>query len=176
MSNADTTRLTWLEEAAAIEARLGPAGVADRAELAGRSGENFMAAIVDGALPPPPIAELMGMTPIRAVDGVAVFQGLPGPQHYNPLGSVHGGYAATLLDTAVGCAIHTLLPVGKGYTTLELKVNYVRAITTKTGPVRAEGKVVHLGGQTAIAEGRLTDAAGKLLAFATTTCLVFDIG
>ena len=98
-----------------------------------------------------------------------------GLAHYNPSGVVHGGYAATLLDTAVGCAIHTLLPAGKGYTTLELKVNYIRAMTDKTGPVRAEAKVINLGGQVGIAEGRITDANGKLYAFATTTCLVFDI-
>ena len=175
MSDADTKKQAWLDDAAARLAQLAPAGVAGREALGGRSGEDFLAGISRGELPAPPIFELMGITPVQAVDGVAIFQGTPGAEHYNPLGSVHGGYAATLLDTAVGCAIHSLLPAGKGYTTLELKVNYVRAMTVKTGPVRAEGKVVHLGGQTAIAEGRLTDAAGKLLAFATTTCLVFDM-
>jgi len=165
----------WTDEAVALNNKLAPPGVAGREALAGRSGNDFLAGISKGELPPPPIGALIGMTPIKAADGVAVFQGTPGAEHYNPLGSVHGGYAATLLDTAVGCAVHSMLPAGKGYTTLELKVNYVRAMTTKTGPVRAEGKVVHVGGQTAIAEGRLTDAAGKLLAFATTTCLVFDI-
>jgi uncharacterized protein (TIGR00369 family) len=165
----------WLNEAEERSAKLAPPGVAGREALAGRSGNDFLAGISNGELPAPPIGVLIGMTPISAVDGVAVFQGTPGAEHYNPMGSVHGGYAATLLDTAVGCAIHSMLPSGKGYTTLELKVNYVRAMTAKTGPVRAEGKVVHVGGQTAIAEGRLTDAAGKLLAFATTTCLVFDM-
>ena len=169
------TQQAWLAEAEAKQARLAPAGVAGREALASHSGADFLAAISRGELPAPPIFDLIGITPFQAADGVALFQGTPGPQHYNPLGAVHGGYAATLLDTAVGCAIHSLLPSGKGYTTLELKVNYVRAITSKTGPVRAEGKVVHLGGQTAIAEGRLTDAAGKLLACATTTCLIFDI-
>jgi uncharacterized protein (TIGR00369 family) len=172
---SDAVKQSWIDEAAAVQAAMSAPGVAGRDTLSGRSGADFLGGILSGDVPPPPIGELMGMTPIKAVDGVAVFQGTPGAQHYNPLGAVHGGYAATLLDTAVGCAIHSLLPVGKGYTTLELKVNYVRAITTKTGPVRAEGKVIHLGGQTAIAEGRLVDAGGKLLAFATTTCLVFDI-
>ena len=116
-----------------------------------------------------------GITPITVAPGVTVFQGSPTLAHYNPSGVVHGGYAASLLDTAVGCAIHTMLPAGKGYTTLELKVNYIRAMTDKTGPVRAEGKVVNLGGQVGIAEGRITDANGKLYAFATTTCLVFDL-
>ena len=172
---SDAVKQAWLDEAATMQAQLAAPGVAGREALSGNSGADFLAGISRGDFPAPPIGELMGMTPLKAVDGVALFQGTPGPQHYNPLGAVHGGYAATLLDTAVGCAIHSLLPVGKGYTTLELKVNYVRAITVKTGPVRAEGKVIHLGGQTAIAEGRLTDAAGKLLAFAITTCLVFDI-
>ncbi len=172
---SDTIKQSWIDEAAAVQAAMSPPGVAGRETLAGRSGADFLGGILRGDVPPAPIGELMGMTPIKAVDGESLFQGTPGPQHYNPLGSVHGGYAATLLDTAVGCAIHSMLPVGRGYTTLELKVNYVRAITVKTGPVRAEGKVVHLGGQTAIAEGRLVDASGKLLAFATTTCLIFDI-
>lgn len=175
MTDSDNIKAAWIDEAEIRRAALAPPGVAGRAALQGQSGADFLAAISRGALPAPPIGELIGMVPLQAVDGVAVFQGTPAAEHYNPLGTVHGGYAATLLDTAVGCAIHSLLPAGKGYTTLELKVNYVRAMTVKTGPVRAEGKVIHLGGQTAIAEGRLCDAGGKLLAFATTTCLVFDI-
>jgi uncharacterized protein (TIGR00369 family) len=121
------------------------------------------------------IAELLAITPISIEPGLVVFQGAPSLAHYNPSGVVHGGYAATLLDTAVGCSIHSMLPAGKGYATLDLKVNYIRAMTDKTGPVRAEGKVVSLGGQVGIAEARITDANGKLYAFATTTCLVFDI-
>lgn len=165
----------WLAEAAAMRAGLREAGVAGRDELRSRSGMAFLQGIASGALPPAPIAELLGITPISVEPGVTVFQGSPSLAHYNPSGVVHGGYAATLLDTAVGCAIHTLLPAGKGYTTLELKVNYIRAMTDKTGPVRAEATVVNLGGQVGIAEGRITDAAGKLYAFATTTCLIFDI-
>ncbi len=165
----------WLDEAAAMRAGLAPAGVAGRDELRSRSGMEFLKGIGGGVLPPAPIAELLGITPISVEPGVVVFQGTPSLAHYNPSGVVHGGYAATLLDTAVGCAIHTLLPAGKGYTTLELKVNYIRAMTDQTGPVRAEGKVVNLGGQVGIAEGRITDANGKLIAFATTTCLVFAI-
>lgn len=168
-------RQQWLDEGEAMRAGLAAAGVADREQLRERSGMEFLQGIGSGALPPAPIAELLGITPISVAPGLAIFQGIPSLVHYNPSGVVHGGYAATLLDTAVGCAIHTLLPAGKGYTTLELKVNYIRAMTDKTGPVRAEGKVVNLGGQVGIAEGRITDANGKLLAFATTTCLVFDI-
>ena len=169
------TRQQWLDDAAARREQLAPPGVADREQLRARSGIEFLKGIGNGELPPAPIAELMGIVPIAVEPGVAIFQGTPGLQHYNPSGVVHGGYAATMLDTAVGCAIHTMLPAGKGYTTLELKVNYIRAMTDKVGPVRAEGKVITLGGQVGIAEGRITDANGKLYAFATTTCLVFDI-
>lgn len=165
----------WVEEAATLRAKLGAPGVAGREQLRAHSGAAFLDGISSGALPAPPMGELMGMTPISTAPGSAVFQGTPGLEHYNPSGVVHGGYAATLLDTAVGCAIHTMLPAGKGYTTLELKINYIRPMTAATGPVRAEGKVISVGGQVGIAEGRLTDANGKLYAFATTTCLVFPI-
>jgi uncharacterized protein (TIGR00369 family) len=174
MENQDK-RQQWLDEAAAMQAVLAAPGVLEREELRKRSGFDLLSAMGSGTVPPAPIGALMGMTPISVEPGVAVFQGSPTLAHYNPSGAVHGGYAATLLDTAVGCAIHTMLPAGKGYTTLELKVNYIRAMTDKTGPVRAEGKVISVGGQVGIAEGRLTDANGKLYAFATTTCLVFDI-
>jgi uncharacterized protein (TIGR00369 family) len=174
MENQDK-RQQWLDEAATMRAGLAAPGVASREELRTRSGMEFLGGIGSGTLPPAPIAELLGITPITVAPGLTVFQGAPTLAHYNPSGVVHGGYAAALLDTAVGCAIHTLLPAGKGYTTLELKVNYIRAMTDKTGPVRAEGKVVNLGGQVGIAEGRITDANGKLYAFATTTCLVFDL-
>jgi uncharacterized protein (TIGR00369 family) len=167
-------RAAWEAQAAAMRARLSAPGVADREELKKRSGLEFLHGIAEGVLPPAPIAELLGITPIEVTPGRAVFQGAPSKAHYNPSGTVHGGYAATLLDTAVACAIHTLLPAGKAYTTLELKINYIRAMTDKTGPVRAEGTVVNLGGQVGIAEGRITDAEGKLYAFATTTCLVFQ--
>jgi uncharacterized protein (TIGR00369 family) len=136
---------------------------------------DYSLARVGARLPSPPIGELIHFVPIEYAAGRVVFQGTPGPKHYNPLGTVHGGYAATLLDSCLGCAIHSMLPAGKGYTTLELKVNYIRPLTDQTGPVRAERKVVTLGGQIGIAEGRLTDVTGKLYAFATTTCLVFSL-
>jgi uncharacterized protein (TIGR00369 family) len=107
--------------------------------------------------------------------GRAIFQGRPLERHYNPLGTVHGGWFATLLDSAVGCAVHTAMPAGRSYTTLELKVNMLRALTNKVELVRAEGRTIHVGGQVATAEARLVDAAGKLYAHATTTCLVFDL-
>jgi uncharacterized protein (TIGR00369 family) len=104
-----------------------------------------------------------------------VFELRPGEQHYNPIGSVHGGVAATLLDSAMGCAVQTTLPAGTGYTTLELKVNFVRGLTAQSGPVRCEGEVVHRGGTVATAEGRIWEQdTGKLVAHATTTCLILD--
>jgi uncharacterized protein (TIGR00369 family) len=106
-------------------------------------------------------------------EGRAVFSVEPAEYHYNPIGVVHGGLAATLLDSALGCAVHTALPAGAGYTTLEIKVNFVRAMTAETGLVRCEAKLIHLGGRTATAEGRIVDKDGKLYAHGTTTCLVF---
>lgn len=172
---AKGTLESWMEEEAAMRAKLAPPGVASREQLRERSGLDFLGGIGTGELPPAPIAELLGFLPISVEHGHAVFQGTPGAQHYNPSGAVHGGYAATLLDTAVGCAIHSTLAAGKGFTTLELKINYIRAMTDKTGPVRAEGKVISVGGQVAVAEGRISDVNGKLYAYATTTCLIFDI-
>jgi uncharacterized protein (TIGR00369 family) len=171
----ENTLETWRAEEAAVRAKSLPFGVASREVLREHSGHDFLNGINTGGTPPPPIAQLMGFVMISAKDGVAIFQGTPGFQHYNPSGMVHGGYAATLLDTAVGCAIHSTLPAGKGFTTLELKVNYIRGMSDQTGPVRAEGKVITVGGQVAVAEGRIVDVNGKLYAHATTTCLVFAI-
>jgi uncharacterized protein (TIGR00369 family) len=137
------------------------------------SGIEYIRAIFAGELPPPPIATLMGFRGVEAEPGRAVFEMEPGPQHYNPIGSVHGGVALTLLDSAMGCAVHTLLEAGVGYTTVEVKTNFVRPITAETGLIRCEGTVIHDGSRVATAEGKLTDANGKLLAHGTTTCLVF---
>jgi uncharacterized protein (TIGR00369 family) len=148
----------------------------DPADLAhaGRSmvGIDFLRAIRDGRLPAPPIAELLGFRLVEVEPGHAAFEVVPGEQHYNPIGVVHGGLAMTLLDSAMGCAIQTRMPAGGGYTTLEAKTNLVRAITDKTGMLRAIGTLVHAGSRVATAEGRLVDAAGKLYAHATSTCLV----
>ncbi|MEA2428708.1 MAG: hypothetical protein QOF37_2336 [Thermoleophilaceae bacterium] len=136
-------------------------------------GLEYMRSLLAGEFPPPPIAELMDFTLISVDEGQAVFRGVPGEQHLNPIGSVHGGFAATLLDSALGCAVHTTLPAGVGYSTLELAVNLVRGITPATGPVLAEGNVVHAGRRTATAEARLTaEDGGALLAHAKTTCLL----
>jgi uncharacterized protein (TIGR00369 family) len=136
------------------------------------SGMDYIQAIFAGELPPPPISQLMGFRGVSAEPGRAVFEMEPGPQHYNPIGSVHGGIALTLLDSAMGCAVHTLLEPGVGYTTLEVKTNFVRPITVDTGLIRCEGGVIHRGSRIATAEGKLTDAQGKLLAHGTTTCLI----
>jgi uncharacterized protein (TIGR00369 family) len=137
------------------------------------TGLETLRAILAGELPGAPIAELLGFEPVEADEGRMLFRALPGPQHYNPIGSVHGGLAATLLDSAMGCAVHTTLPAGAGYTTLELKVNFTRPITSQTGLILCEGTVVHRGARVATAEGRVYgDADGKLLAHGTTTCLI----
>ena len=138
------------------------------------SGLDYIGAILGGGLPVPPIAELMGFRLVEAEPGRAVFEMEAGPEHYNPIGSVHGGVALTLLDSAMGCAVHTLLEAGVGYTTLELKTNFVRPITSDTGVIRCEGIVIHQGSRIATAEGKLTDPNGKLLAHGTTTCLIFQ--
>ena len=140
------------------------------------TGLEFLQAIAAGDVPGAPIATLMGFEPVEAEEGRVVFAALPGPQHYNPIGSVHGGLAATLLDSAMGCAVHTTLPEGMGYTTLELKVNYTRPITTATGRIICEGTVVHRGGRVATAEGRvIAEDSAKLLAHGTTTCLIVSL-
>ena len=133
----------------------------------------FIRRIFQGELPPPPIADLMGFRGVECDPGRAVFEMTPGPQHYNPIGSVHGGVALTLLDSAMGCAVHTTLEAGVAYTTLELKANLVRPITAQTGLIRCEGTVIHGGRRVATAEGRLVDANDKLFAHGTATCLIF---
>ena len=140
------------------------------------AGIEFLQAIRDGRLPPAPIAQLLGMRLTEVERGRAVFEVTPAEQHYNPIGVVHGGLALTLLDSAMACSVQTQLPAGTGYTTLEVKVNLVRAVTSDTGRVRAIGKVVHAGNRVATAEGRLEDAAGKLYAHGTTTCIILNGG
>jgi uncharacterized protein (TIGR00369 family) len=139
------------------------------------SGLEFMQGLIDGKFPPPPIAAALKFRLAKVEHGFAVFEGEPEFAFYNPIGTVHGGYAATLLDSCMGCAVHTSLQAGQAYITLEFKINFVRALTDKTGRVRAEGKVIHPGNRMATAEGHLYDERGKLLAHATTTCMVFPL-
>jgi uncharacterized protein (TIGR00369 family) len=135
-------------------------------------GLEFLRRIVSGELPAPPIAYALDYALLEVEQGRAVFGIQPAESHYNPIGMVHGGIPCTLLDSAMGCAVHSTLPAGVGYTTLELKVNIVKAISRDTGLLRAEGKLIHAGRSTAVAEGRLLDGAGKLYAHATTTCMI----
>lgn len=136
------------------------------------SGIDYLKALQSGELPPAPIAVLMNMWISEVSEGRVVFAAEPGEYTYNPIGTVHGGFAATMLDSALGCVVQSMLPAGTGYTTLELKVNYLRPMTSKTGVVYSEGKIIHVGGRIATAEARLTDASGKLYAHGTTTCII----
>jgi uncharacterized protein (TIGR00369 family) len=140
--------------------------------LSARDGIDALQAVARGEVPAPPIAELMGLTIESIEPGRVVFAMEPAEFLYNPIGSVHGGALATLMDSAMGCAVHTVLPAGTGYTTLDLAVKYVRPVTVDTGRVLGEGTVVHQGGRICTAEGRVTAPDGRLLAHATTTCLV----
>ena len=152
-----------------------PHGVTPLDQVKHLSGLEFMQGILDGRFPPPPITAALKFELVEVEHGRAVFEGVPEFAFYNPIGAVHGGYAATLLDSCMGCAVHTTLPAGQAYTTLEFKINFVRAMTDATGRVRAEGRVIHPGNRAATAEGNLHDARGKLLAHATTTCLIFPV-
>jgi uncharacterized protein (TIGR00369 family) len=169
---------SWLAQEREVRARLEAGagiGVARPEQVAGKSGLEIMSAILNGDLPFAPIGQTLDFLLVEVGEGRAVFQGTPGPAHVNPLGTIHGGWYATLLDSALGRAVHTMLPVGRGYTTAELGVNLIRAIGSKAPRVRAEGKVIHCGRQLATAEARLYGPDGTLYAHATTTCLVFEL-
>ena len=149
-------------------------GVTPLEVLASMPGLDFVRAMFAGKLPPPPIMQTVEPFDQSADPGAVAFHSIPGFRHYNPIGSVHGGYAATLLDSAMGLAIHSMLPAGTGYTTLEFKISFIKGLSKDSGVVRTEGKVLNAGRRAATAEGRITDAKGRLLAHATTTCLVFE--
>ncbi|WP_326534177.1 PaaI family thioesterase [Pseudorhodoferax sp.] len=178
MSAEEETRARWEQELEAAKQRMreggGKAGLARPEQVAGKTGLEVMQAMLAGEIPYPHITETLDFGLVEVGHGLAVFQGTPQLKHYNPLGSVHGGWFATLLDSALGCAVHTTLPAGRGYTTAELGVNIVRAATLKSGPLRAIGKVIHSGRQLATAEARIVGPDDKLYAHATTTCLVFE--
>jgi len=139
------------------------------------SGLQLLSAIMEGTLPAPPIQKALDFRLVEVALGHTVFAGTPKFEYYNPIGSVHGGYTAALLDSCMACAVHSTLEVGYSYATLEIKINYVRAMTTDTGEVRAEGKVINSGKRIATAEGRLFDSVGKLYAHGTTTCLILTL-
>jgi uncharacterized protein (TIGR00369 family) len=135
-------------------------------------GMAFLKEIVAGTIPPPPIAVTLGFSLISVEPGKAVFGITPAEYHYNPIGSVHGGVYATLCDSACGCAVHSMLPAGAYYTSLDLAIRFIRPVTTGTGPLLCEGTVQHLGSRTALAEARLTGEDGRLYAHATSNCLI----
>ena len=172
--NNDTLN-QWLAREAEVRAVMAEPGVISLDQLKSMSGFEFLQGILNGHIPIAHIGKTLDFFPVEGEPGRVVFQGTPGREHYNPMGSVHGGYFCTLLDSAVGCAVQSMLPKGVGYTTLEIKVNLIRAMTDKTGPVRAEGKIIQVGKQVGTAEGRIIDANGKVYAHATTTCLVFAL-
>jgi uncharacterized protein (TIGR00369 family) len=168
----------WLALEQEAQARLDAGagrGVVRPDQMAGRSGLDMMQAMLSGELPYPPIFTTLDFMLLEVDDGRALFQGTPGPDHLNPMGGIHGGWYATLLDSALGCAVHTKMPPGRAYTTAQLGVNLVRAIGPKVPRVRAEGKVLHCGRQLATAEARLYGPDGTLYAHGTTTCLVFEV-
>ncbi|GAB4351175.1 MAG: PaaI family thioesterase [Gammaproteobacteria bacterium] len=146
--------------------------LAGTARLSKLTGLEFLQALIDGEIPAPPMARTLGFRLHEVEHGRALFVGAPSIDYYNPIGSVHGGWAATLLDSCMGCAVHSTLPAGAAYTTLEFKIDLIRAITEKTGEVTAEGTVVRVGKRVGLAEGVLRDINGELLARGSTTCLI----
>lgn len=147
-------------------------GVPSPEDIAGMTGRQMLQAMVDGTLPAPPIAQTMSFSLVEIADGYAVFEGDTGPHLLSPLGTVHGGWALTLIDTATGCAAHTLLPAGVSYATVETKANFSRPIRHDTGRVRAEGRVVTRGRKIMTAEARILDASSRILAHGTSTLMV----
>ena len=175
----EQTLADWNAQLAALQSRQRAAGrsepgLATPEMVAGKTGLQIFEAWLAGEMPSPHIGKTMDMALVEVAHGRAVFQGTPQLKHYNPIGSVHGGWYATLLDSALGCAVHSSLPAGRAYTTAEFSLNIVRAATAQTGPLRAIGQVIHSGRQMATAEGRIVGPDGRLYAHATTTCLVFE--
>jgi uncharacterized protein (TIGR00369 family) len=153
--------------------RYGTVGLAQQKEM---GGLEFVEGLAGGVLPLNTMAQTLGYDVVEAEAGRVVVKAAPTGAHLNPWGTVHGGLAATLLDTCMGLAIHSTLDKGMGSTTLEFKISLLRAITVETGVIRGEGRVINCGRRVGTAEGRLTDASGRLLAHGTTTCLIFDLG
>jgi uncharacterized protein (TIGR00369 family) len=150
-----------------------PAATATR--VGTMSGLEFLTAISRGDLPRPPVSAMLGMGSITAEEGRVVAELEPAEYHYNPLGTVHGGVLATLLDTATGCAVHSTLPAGFGYTSIDLSTKFLKPVTVASGRLRAVGTVISRGRRTALAEARLTDATGRLVATAQSSCLIFEV-
>lgn len=147
-------------------------GVVSRDVLLAQAGVDFLRGMIEGRHPGPPFADAMDFDLVEVEEGRVVFTGEPSARFFNPLGTIHGGWTATILDSAMACAAHSTLKAGEGYTTLEMKLNYVRAVMPESGLVRCEGKLIHRGGTVITTEGRLVDERGRLLAHGTETCLV----
>ena len=175
LETPEQTLARWQARDAELRGRLSAPGVGRPEQFAGRTGLEVFEMMFNGELPYPPISQTLDFLLVEVAPGRAVFQGRPQFGHYNPLGSVHGGWISTLLDSAVACAIHTALPAGKTYTTLELKVNFVKALTERVPLVRAIGETIHVGGRIGTSHGRLVGPDGTLFAHATTTCLILDL-
>jgi uncharacterized protein (TIGR00369 family) len=164
----------WNDDEAKVRATILPPGVTPPATVTAQRGIDFLRAWLEGKLPPPPLGHTLDFLLVEAQVGRVVFQGRPSAAHFNPLATVHGGWMASLLDSALGCTVHSVLPAGKAYTTAELKVNFVRAVTPSVGILRAEGQIIHQGSRMATADARLLGPDGKLYGHGSTTCFVFD--
>jgi uncharacterized protein (TIGR00369 family) len=169
------TANAWRTELEAAKRRYLAPGVTTLEEMKRVSGLDFLRGIVEGRVPPPPMSATLNFYLIEVAAGRAVFQGEPEHAFYNPIGSVHGGWASTLLDSCMGCAVQSTLPQGQGYITVDIKVNLIRPLSHATGPVRAVGTIVNAGRTIAIAEGRLVGPEGRLYAHGTSTCMVFPL-
>lgn len=161
--------------AAAYHVAARPGDLVPPADAARISGLEFLTRILAGELAAPPITGTMDYRLAEVAPGRVVFEGAPAFAHLNPIGAIHGGWFGTLLDSCMACAVHSRLPPGKGYTTLEYKVNILRPAGPETGTLRAIGEAFHVGRRTGVAEGRIVDPAGRLYAVGSTTCLIFDL-
>jgi uncharacterized protein (TIGR00369 family) len=169
-----TTSMVWGPEQSRLVTWRDP--ITTQASVASMPGLSYWRAVADGQLPPPPIGDLLQMRLEEVRDGSITFSCTPDKSMYNPLGLVHGGAVCTLLDTVTGSAMHTILPEGVGYTSVEIKVNYLKAVTATSGPLTAVGTVVKAGSRIGFTEGKVTDASGNLVATATSTLLIFELG
>lgn len=147
-----------------------------QAKLFERTGLEQLRALIDGTIPPPPISSHIGLEFVSVTDGEVVMTAQPDESHYNPIGSIHGGFFATVLDSACGCAVHSTLPAGVGYTSLEIKISFLRPITAETGTVTARGWVTRRGRNASFAEADIRDKEGRVLATASSTCLIINPG
>ena len=169
----DVASFTSRKNGKPADAKAAGSGVVPLETIMAQTGLEFLKAMIVGEVPQPPMAATLGFRIVDVAEGRAAFEGLPELRLYNPIGTVHGGFAASLLDSALGCAIFSTMAKGETWTTLELKLNFVRAMNKDTGAVRAEGRIIHRGRTVATSEGTLKDRAGKLYAHATTTCMIF---